>query len=73
MQVHPLLCPVGYGSGLATAATLRLRSPLQLGSDPWPGNSMCLRARKEERREGREGEKEACKLCKLPRIVVRIG
>ena len=31
-------------------ALLRLRSPLQLGSDPWSGNSLCHRAAKKKKK-----------------------
>ena len=30
---------------------LQCRLPLQLGSDPWPGNSMCCRAAKKEKKK----------------------
>ena len=37
---------------------LWFRSKLQLGSDPWPGNSICCRAAKKEKKKERK-KKEA--------------
>ena len=37
---------------------LQLRSHLQLRSDPWPRNSICLRAAKKKKKKKKERERE---------------
>ena len=41
---------------------------LQLGSDPWPGNSICHRVAKKEKRKKQKTECQLCKSRDVPLV-----